>query len=418
VAERAFGDQVARAPRPPRARRSPRAAAAAAIFALCCTAPWVGARSSSAGERGGATSPREERLNVERRAAIKRGCDWLITKQTKDGSFGDNKGVVAITSLSALALMSEGSSYERGPYGPHIKRAVDYLLKLGEEPPEIGSNLPPGYIHHTNDATSRMHGQGYAMLTLASALGTADDKLAPRIREVLRKAVNVAENAQTPTGGWGYSHTPQNDHEGSVTVTIAQGLRAARDAGIAVSQRCVDHGLHYLVKSQRNTNDDDDGSFKYSLQQERSTYALTAAALSSFYLFGEYGNDAVSRGRLTRATAYIKRKLSAFSERREWFYYGNFYAAWAAWQKDGNDPEPGPGARWTADARRNDSEKSEQFWGPWHSKMYPLILAQQKSEGKWTDANDDHFALGEVLPTAFAVLTLAIPDECVPIFQR
>ena len=50
--------------------------------------------------------------------------------------------------------------------------------------------------------------------------------------------------------------------------------------------------------------------------------------------------------------------------------------------------------------------------------MYPVILEQQNSEGKWTDSNDDHFLLGDVLPTAFAVLTLAIPDECVPIFQR
>jgi hypothetical protein len=429
VVERAFGEQVAgREIRLRRAgggssaraagRKALRAGPACALAALLAALPLVGARAILAGERGTAPSSREEKLNADRRAAIQKGCQWLARQQRENGAIGDNKGLVAITALSALALMSEGSGYDRGVYGEQVKRAVDYLLMLGERP--AGSGFPPGYLAETSstDGTSRMHGHGYAMLTLASALGTADEKQAPRMRAVLRKAVAVAESSQTQTGGWGYNPSSTMDHEGSVTVTIAQGLRAARDAGIKVSQKVVDNGLHYLVRSQRNTGDDDDGSFKYSLSQERSTYALTAAALSSFYLFGEYGSDPVRRGRLTRAITYIKKKVPSVAHRREWFYYGNFYAAWASWQKDGNDPEPALGARWTADASRSDALGSDQFWGPWHAKMYPVILQQQKSDGKWTDSNDDHFLLGEVLPTAFAVLTLAIPDECVPIFQR
>jgi len=50
--------------------------------------------------------------------------------------------------------------------------------------------------------------------------------------------------------------------------------------------------------------------------------------------------------------------------------------------------------------------------------MYPVILSLQTSDGKWSEERDDHFQLGDVLPTAFAVLTLAIPDECIPVFQR
>ena len=50
--------------------------------------------------------------------------------------------------------------------------------------------------------------------------------------------------------------------------------------------------------------------------------------------------------------------------------------------------------------------------------MYPDLLSKQKAgDGAWSDS-DDQFQFGDVLPTAFAVLTLAIPDEVLPIFQR
>ena len=402
----------------PAAPRPVRSLSVALAVGLLATSPLLSARSTIAGERGSAPSGQEERLNAQRRLAIQRGCEWIAGNQWKEGGgFGNNKGLVAITSLATLALMAEGSGMGRGPHGENVARAVKFLVELGETH-DPTANVPFGYIHHQNDGTSRMHGHGYAMLALASALGTADEKWAPRIRDVLRRAVSVSEASQTPTGGWGYNPTKDMEHEGSVTVTIAQGLRAARDAGIAVPEKTVKNGLFYLIQSQRNTGDEDDGSFKYSLSQERSTYALTAAALSSFYLFGEYGTDAVSRGRMTRAISYIKRKVPSVSDRREWFFYGNFYAAWAAWQKDGNLPDPEPGSTWTSDPRRNDAARSEQFWGPWHAKMYPVILRGQTNDGKWSDSNDDHFQLGDLLPTAFAVLTLAIPDENVPIFQR
>ena len=388
------------------------------VAALACF-PLFGAPASSAGENGKTTSSREEQLNDARRKAVKKGCLWISGRQNRKGDFGDYKGLVAITSLSALALMSDGSGVGRGPYGDKVLRAVYYLLEIVEKPsPVPGESFQDGYFREDKDGTSRMHGQGYAMLALASALGTADEDMARRIEVVLKKAVLVAERSQTQTGGWGYNPAPTVEHEGSVTVTIAQGLRAARDAGIKVSADSVKRGLLYLVKSQRNTSDEDDGSFKYSLTQERSTYALTAAALSSFFLFGEYGTDEESKGRISRAITYIKRKVASVSQGREWFYYGNFYAAWAAWQLDGNDPDPAPDAKWTSDPRRNDSATSKQFWGPWHSKMYPVILREQKGDGSWSDANDDHFLLGDLLPTAFAVLTLAIPDENIPVFQR
>ena len=106
--------------------------------------------------------------------------------------------------------------------------------------------------------------------------------------------------------------------------------------------------------------------------------------------------------------------MSAFEP---FYYYGQFYAAWAAWQKDGNEPTPTAGQSWGPDVSSTDIESTTQLWGPWHAKMYPDLIDRQTQDGSWNDPKD-RFAFTDLLPTTFAVLTLAIPDEMIPVFQR
>ena len=211
---------------------------------------------------------------------------------------------MAFTALSTLALMADGSSVGRGPYGEQVKKAVEFLVRLVEKPTGQAVSYPDGFFAYDHDLNSKMHGQGYATLALATALGSADKDLAQRIRAVLVKAVHVCEISPTGTGGWGYQPTNGTEHEGSVTVTVAQGLRAARDAGITVNGEMIRRGLMYLEHSQKRTDDDDDGSFKYSLMTDRSTYALTAAAVSSYFLFGEYGSTADEKDRIAGLSCF------------------------------------------------------------------------------------------------------------------
>ena len=162
----------------------------------------------------------------------------------------------------------------------------------------------------------------------------------------------------------------------------------------------------------------EDGSFKYSLNMENSSYALTAAAVSSFFLFGEYGGNDDTKERLKRGIDYIKRRLaSTLRDDGRFYHYGHFYAAWAAWQKDGDQPGPLVGETWGNDPSSNDIVHTKQFWGPWHSKIYPVLIEAQSDDGRWTPRSDV-YAFGDLVPTTFAVLTLAIPDELLPIFQR
>ena len=409
--------------RPPargRPRRALRAGALAAALAalLAAGAPPVGAGAPSW------THAEELNLNVERRAAVRRGCEWIAAQAhpDDDGRIGD-KAVVATTALSALAFMAEGTTISRGPHYVKLRRAIKFLVELAERPAANG--FPAGFVRLDNDRNSKMHGQGYATLALASALGSVpdDDDLPRRIRRALEKSVLVCEQSQTQTGGWGYEPDRSTDHEGSVTVTIAQGLRAARDAGVMVRDPVVRAGIRYLEKSQKKEDGEDDGSFKYSLTVERSSYALTAAALSSFFLFGEYGSTSDRRDRIDRAIGYMKRRLSdvlRVPSDESFFYYGNFYAAWAAWQKDGDAPEPSPRKDGRGYEDWNSLERTSQLWGPWHSRVYPRLLSLQARDGHWSEMETDRqrMDLGDLVPTTFAVLTLAMPDELIPVFQR
>ncbi len=344
-------------------------------------------------EKRGTPEPGPDRKR--RRKAIQAGCKYLASKQGPDGSFGDNRAMIALTSLSVLALMSEGSTDGRGKYGQQVQKGINWLLRLIESKRPKDTQWHPGYFEMANDTTSRMHGQGYATLALGSALGTSSrgDRFA-QIRKVLVKAVDCCEQAQTSTGGYGYRPISGGDHEGSVTVTVAQGLRAARDAGLRVNAKVIDRGLHYLRRSQKR-----DGSFKYSTRQDQSTYALTAAALSAFFLFGRYNDEG---GLVTRAIDYMRKSIGdGRGPDQPWYYYGHFYAAWACWQWDGHTWDSG----------------GKNLWGWWQKIVYPHMMRRQTTQGVF-EPEGGRYDFGEVLSTAFAVLTLAIPDEVLPIFQR
>jgi hypothetical protein len=374
------------------------ACALLAALLLLTAAPdgswWAPRVAAARGETARAAVPESTTGRRRRRHAIDRGCQFIASQQERlGGTFGDVNGVVAITSLCVLALMAQGSTDHRGPYREQVRRGIDFLLGLAEAPKSEKDHS--GYVVYGQDQTSRMHGHGFATLALACALGTSEGERSARIRKALEGAVACIEQAQATTGGFGYEPRPDNDHEGSVTVCVAQGLRAARDTGLQVDARVVRHGLRYLEKSQQI-----DGSFQYSLTRQTTSYALTAAALSSFFLYGRYQDGPDER--IKRGLAYMTRMLDKSGAEQAWYYYGHFYAAWALWQWDGHTWEVRPG----------------NHWATWQSEVYPDMIGRQlQGDGSFQTEGGRH-DYGPLLSTAFAVLTLSIPDEGLPIFQR
>jgi hypothetical protein len=168
--------------------------------------------------------------------SITLGLAWLAKQQNGDGSFGNGayRSNIAVTALAGLAFMASGSSPGRGPYGPPIDKALQFVMD---------NTAPSGFIAIPQAAThGPMYSHGFGTLFLAEAYGMTHR---PDIREKLEKAVRLIVDTQNIEGGWRYQPI-RRDADLSVTVCQINALRAARNAGIFVPKEAVDACIRYV----------------------------------------------------------------------------------------------------------------------------------------------------------------------------
>lgn len=330
---------------------------------------------------------------VDRQAALRaleRGLAYLAKRQESepDGSLpggGEQFAPTAVTALGALAWMAGGNTLERGPQGRPLGKAVDYLLAKTQ----FDVNGPEhGYISAAGDNLSRMHGHGFATTALAQAFSVS--QRTPRGKKIehgLRIAARSIEASQQADGGWGYHPTGSLNHEGSVTITVVQALRAAHNSGLEVDVEVIAKAIDYVARSQK-----EDGSFKYSLSDERSTVSLTAAAIATLNATGDYSSKALRAGYDFLFRTLEARETAGLEEssvpRCE--FYERLYLAQAFWQH----PEESVFQRWVSDERSR-------------------VLKSQNEDGSWSGPQ-----YGDCYATAMNCLFLALPEGLLPIFQR
>jgi prenyltransferase beta subunit len=322
-------------------------------------------------------------LTARVQALVRPAHDWLVAHQNADGSFSIVRNdaaapaPVAVTALAALSLMASGNLPDRGRHERAVRRAVDWLVDHCDA---------RGYFTTDSDAVSQMHGQGYAVLALSQAWGmdAGDATRRAELRAALERGVRLIEECQGETGGWWYDPRPAADHEGSMTVCMIQALRAARDVGLDVHAQVVDRAQSYIRRSQNP----DDGRFRYRLNDPRTSWALTAASLSTLNALGEYTGEPSLLGfeALQRSDPFTG--TSSWNE--PFLDYGALYAAQAYWQA----PDQRPFRRW-----------------------WPEFVGQCEQRQR----EDGHFGegtYGAVFGTAIVSLTLQVPLGYLPIFQR
>lgn len=341
-------------------------------------------------------------------AALERGLAWLSRAQAQetDGSFPalglaarqpdagrstDGSGQfapVAITALGALAYMAGGSEPDRGPHGRETAAAVDWLVARSNRDAQSPRH---GYVALASDSLSRMHGHGFACLALAEAyVMSPKTERGARIATALQSAVDCIEASQGVEGGWYYDPKSGLQHENSITICAVQALRAARHSGARVDPKTIARAVDYVSRTQKP-----DGSFRYALGDEKSSIALTAAAISTLNATGTYtgrkiedGYDWILRKLATRAGA-----TGQATEADDFVvcpFYERLYLSQALWQH--SDPRV--------------------FEGWWREELTRVLVAQQK-DGSWSDPR-----YGDCYATATNCLFLALPEGLLPIFQR
>jgi squalene cyclase len=323
-----------------------------------------------------------EAVSPSTRAAIQKALDFLKSAQNQDGSFGDSYHV-ANSALAGLAFLGSGNTYNRGPYTTQIRKVLQYILDRQDR---------WGFI---DDHQCRMHGHGYATLFLAETHGMLPPERQKHVYKALRKACRVILDSQTFRGGWDYypSHTvgsrAQLADEGSITVTVVQALRAARNAGLNIPKASIDKGLKYMQECMTP----DGCKYRYTDGSSWKSYALTAAAVSVLNASGVYESKALDMG-----LAFMRKRIAEVDvplKASKWPWYGNLYAAQALWQTGGTD------------------------WENFYRKSFPYLVNTQAANGSWDGSRGGWGSgYGDVFATSIAALMLEIPLAYLPIFER
>jgi len=405
------------------ARRRVRGAVAAASLGILLLARASDARDDR-DPLSGRTS--DSLVTSEQVEAVRQGLAWIHARQQSGGMWGDKKDTqIADTALCALALMAGGNTLGpgvptrdglvsgptlRGPYGVDVRNAIDFLAARA-----LSSEQPVGYIH--GDENSKMHGHGFATLALATACGGLDSSridvirsqiakgastkdlcFADRVRLALERAVRLTERAQDPdTGGWYYGPTPES-HEGSMTVTQVVALRAAMSAGVAVNGAVMSRAYDYIRKSQNTTNADMHGGFAYQITDPNNVrLALTAAALTTFFGLGKYGEKPMDKKLIEDAMRFVDRKFDedALDTRQQFYYYRLFYLAQALYLS-------------------GDEVRQRKYW----HVVRDDVVNYQRPDGSFRRDVDSAGTRSDEYCTAMGCLVLETPMETLPIFQR
>ena len=118
------------------------------FFGLALCIPTTAPRASAQGAMEGALSKIEWKEVDE---SIQRGLKWLVSTQEKDGALpSDSNGQPGVTSLGALAILSQGHLPSEGEYGKQLSAAIDYVLSCQKPNGLLAVKGPSGPIVPAN----------------------------------------------------------------------------------------------------------------------------------------------------------------------------------------------------------------------------------------------------------------------------
>ena len=358
-----------------------RRAAVTAGLVVACT---CGVRGLQADESASSRLPRL--MNPEIAKAVSRGLDYLAKTQRPDGSVPANYSgrsyPAAMTALAGVALLASGSTPSNGTYAENIRRAMLYLMQLGDSHPD-------GLIAGKVEARCT-YGHGFSMMFLAQCYGMEPaGEYEQRLRHTLERAVRLVARGQSTKGGWLYSPVGQGGDEGSTTSCVLQGLRACRNAGLKVPTETIDRAVGYL----RHCQNPDGGIAYSSVSRGYSRIAISVAAIACYYAAGVYDRKAGGQGTesdfVDRLWRYVDEQVADVSNEREFQVYLNFYLAQAKYQRAG------------------------AHWDEYYRKISKDLVASQRPNGSWPGEN-----VGPVYGTSVACVILQLPYGYLPVCER
>ncbi|MCA8998305.1 MAG: terpene cyclase/mutase family protein [Planctomycetaceae bacterium] len=322
--------------------------------------------------RSGDAVPRDVREMYDR------GLQFLIQTQQEDGDWPNNQGGAGVAGMALMCFLASGEDPNYGKYSGNIKRAIRSIINQ--------QNDDTGYFGGS------MYHHGFAMLALAEAYGTVDDRNLwvgasetrgekHSIGEALELAVRsaITSQKQNSLGAWRYSPSG-NDADTSVAGAVLMGLLATRNAGIEVPDESIDRAISYFVKmtapSGQVAYSGGIGGFDESLA--RISIATLVYAVARRKDLDQY----------KQTLKYLTDRLQGGSSGHGGVEYQRYYQAQALFQGD-------------FDA-----------WEKWNKNLIRELKTIQLEDGSFRGSHGTHVS------SCLNMLALAVNFRFLPIYER
>jgi hypothetical protein len=348
---------------------SPRRRRIALALALAASAACPGvARAQLPQEQFGEVVPRDIREMYDR------GLQYLASTQSEGGGWQGGQQGPGVDGLCVMAFLASGEDPNFGVYSNNIRKGVRSIIKA--------QDANTGYFGNS------MYHHGFAMLALAEAYGTVDDRsLWPEgeaagqrsIGAALELAVRSAVTSQKKNtyGGWRYS-PDANDADTSVSGSVLVGLLAARNAGIEVPDESIDRAIAYY-KSMTS----DGGQVAYAGGMGGFDESLARISIGTLvYAVARRKDLPQYEHTLTYLKEHLESPAGSYEE------YTRYYQAQALFQGD------------------------VEVWEKWNKLLVRQLKEAQQEDGSFKGQ------FGPELGTSMSLLALALNYRFLPIYER
>ncbi|MBI4616111.1 MAG: terpene cyclase/mutase family protein [Planctomycetes bacterium] len=317
-------------------------------------------------------------LTPETRRSVDKGVQWLVENQNRDGSWGcqmNQAPATAITGLACLALMSDGSTPNRGRHRKAIAKGLRWILSVAREDGSITANDAIGL--------GLLYDHAAATLMLAELYGMdAEAKEDKEIKDKLLKAVQFMGRSQNGDGGWGSQ--PSGTSDIAITGMMFVALRAAHNAGIATDHASLDRLLAFVRSCQ-----DTSGTFNQypGMGDGGRLFYPTSAGLRVLVGMGEGDSKKVQQG----CEWMVARRLGEDygGQVSEWDYAGAFFAIQAVFP-------------------------DRAYFDKWYPTMREQLMQIQHPTGYW---EIQYCSCCRAYATAISLILLQAPLKILPLFQ-
>ena len=305
-----------------------------------------------------------------------RGLQYLVSHQSENGDWQDGQSGPGITGMALMCFLASGEDPNYGIYAGNIKRALRSMI--------TAQDAQTGYMGNS------MYHHGFAMLALAEAYGTVDDRnlwtekvqgKQRSIGEALELAVRSAVTSQKKNsyGAWRYS-PDGNDADTSVAGAVLMGLLAARNAGIEVPDESIDRAIGYFVKMTS-----DSGQVAYAGGLGGLDESLARISIGALVYSIARRKDLPQ----FKATLdYLAQRLDGGSPGHGGVEYQRYYQAQALFQGDVN------------------------AWEKWNKGLVRQLKTIQQADGSFRGSH------GTSVSTALSLLAVAVNFRFLPIYER